>query len=181
MQLYLTREQASTLIQDAQHQTPNEACGVIVGRNTSATEIIPLPNIAQDPIHHYRIDDRALVSVLARLEQDRLSLLGFYHSHPEGEPIPSSEDIRHAHYPDAAYVIVGLRDAQPAIAAWQIQHGTVQRVDLHIGLIGLTAVSSEPEQMSQAQSVAILLSAALAFVFLIVVALSLLPAPPPLP
>lgn len=178
MQLYLTREQAKALIADAQKRMPQEACGVVAGRNLQATEVIPLPNRADDPAHRYHIDDQALAVTLSRLSSERSSLLGFYHSHPAGEPIPSTEDIRHAHYPDAAYIIIGLRGGNPTIAAWQIRRGIVERVDLHIGGSPADAAS---ETMPQAQYIAVITSGILAFIFLIVVALYLLPAPPLLP
>ena len=41
-------------------------------------------------------------------------LVGIYHSHPRSPAYPSPTDRREAHWPAAAYVLVSLRDADPA-------------------------------------------------------------------
>ena len=176
MTLWLSAEQAQAIIAHARKDAPREACGLIAGRNGErAREIIPLANSADDPVHQYHMDDVALVKAFVSVEARGLEVVGFYHSHPEGEPIPSRTDIQQATYPDTPYLIVGLRGGAK-LAAWRMRAGQVDEVPLHIGN------EHPPEQTnaasSGAQKTAILISAVIAFILLIVVSLSLLPPAP---
>ncbi len=84
-------------------------------------------------MHAYYMDERALVAALISLEARGLELIGFYHSHPHSDPIPSPTDVRQATYPDTPYLIVGLKDGAARLAAWQMRYGQVSEVPLHVG------------------------------------------------
>jgi len=178
--MWLTPEQAQTLIAHARAEAPREACGIIAGQKDRAVEIIPIPNTAANPLHSYYMDERQLVETLSRLQARRLDLLAFYHSHPFGDPIPSRTDIEQASYPDTPYLIVGLKGTQARLAAWSMRFGQVREVPLHIGIRPPVAESSA-RILSSAQKIAILLSALIAFILLIVLSLSLLPPAPLIP
>jgi proteasome lid subunit RPN8/RPN11 len=174
--LWLTQAQADRLIGYARQESPNEVCGILAGIEHRVMDIVPITNAASDPQRTYYMDERELARALMTLEARSLSLLAFYHSHPNGDPIPSPVDVQHAYYPDTPYLIVGLR-SHPQIAAWLLRYGQTTPVPVHIGL-------NPPEasaRMTKAQKVAILISALIAFALLIVLSLSLLPPAPPVP
>lgn len=174
MYLWLSREHALAIQQQALAESPNEICGIIVGRGQRATKVIPLPNIAENPSQHYRLDDLAFTNTFFQIQREGLSLLAFYHSHPKGDSIPSPTDIKHAAYPDIPYIIIGLRH-EPRFAAWLIRRDEVKSVELYIGTeIPLQA----PKQLSQAQRIAIIVAVVIAFAFMIILSLSLLPPAP---
>ncbi len=178
MYLQLSPEQLQQLTDHALAQQPQEACGVIAGVGTQVREVIPLKNIAAYPEQAYRIEDRGLAAALFTMEKSGLSLLGFYHSHPQGEPIPSPVDIQQAAYPDVVYLIVGLRPA-PKLAAWNIRHGRVVPVELIVGQGQAAPTADQP--LTQSQRTAVLVGAVLAFIFVILLSVSLLPPAPELP
>ena len=178
MLIWLTPSQAQTIVRHAVAEAPREACGFIAGIGSRAQRIVPLANVAADPYHYYEIDPATLVETLVEIEDAGLSLIGIYHSHPEGAPLLSQTDVRQAFYPDAAYLIVGLKP-RPQLSAWSVQTDRVDRVDVYIG-------SDPPENidessLSRAQKIAIVLSALLAAVVMLALSLALLPPPPPLP
>jgi proteasome lid subunit RPN8/RPN11 len=75
----------------------------------------------------YRVDDRdhiALRKALRRLTPP-LSIVGVYHSHPDGLAAPSPSDVAQAFYPDWIQVIVGLRTTRPVLRAFRIRRGHV--------------------------------------------------------
>jgi hypothetical protein len=120
------------------------------------------------------MDDVALLKAFTGAEARGMDVIGFYHSHPAGEPIPSRTDIAQATYPDTPYLIVGLKGVAK-LAAWTMRAGQVDEVPLHVG--------NEPPLQTGvantgAQKTAILISVAIAFILVIVVSLSLLPPPP---
>lgn len=175
--LWLSTEHAAIMVQHARTAAPHEACGIIGGTGERAERIIPVPNAAADPLHHYRLNDADFVRAIYDLEAAGLELIGFYHSHPTGDALPSATDVRLATYPDSAYLIIGLRDRQPQLAAWQMIYGAVERLPLYIQ----AEPPAEHEPLTRAQKIAILISALFAFIIMVSASLYLLPPAPALP
>lgn len=176
--LWLSEEQAKQIVTHTRAAAPQEACGLIFGRGIRAEVIVPVANVAADPQRHYMMNPAEMAEYLPAHDRAGLTLIGLYHSHPAGEPIPSQTDIREATFPHTAYLIAGLRRNQPKLAAWTITNGRVQRISLHIGH---TAPPSTEPPLSRAQQAAILVSAVLAFVAMLALSLYLLPPAPALP
>lgn len=177
--LWLPSTLAQEMVLHARADAPHEACGVLAGRGERVERVIPVANCAVEPKQHYRMDERQLTKMLFALEDDGLELLGFYHSHPAGDPIPSPTDIREAHYPRTPYVIVGLCHTEPRLAAWEINHGDVLPIELVVG--GAAPLTTENRTFSPAQRMAIIVSMILAFLTVIIISLSLLPPAPTIP
>ncbi|MEP7290394.1 MAG: M67 family metallopeptidase [Chloroflexota bacterium] len=175
--MWLSESQAQQIIAHARADAPCEACGIIAGRNQCAAEIIPIVNTASDPLHSYIMDERALVAALSSFERCGLELLGFYHSHPNNDPIPSRADIQQASYPDTPYLIVGLKGGTARLAAWAMHAGQVSEVMLQMGC----DAPAQPSSLSNAEKAAVLLGALIALALLIVVSLTLLPPAPLIP
>ncbi len=178
--LWMTSELVNQIVADAHDMRPNEACGLIVGKGEQATQIIPVPNVHSEPAHYFRMDPSALARHLPALDRQGLRLLGFYHSHPNGDPIPSATDIREAAYHDTAYVIASLKDGVPRLAAWLINDGRVQPLTLHIGE---SQPPSTPDflPMSRAQRYALMIAIVVVFVSFVAAAIYLLPPAPIIP
>ena len=178
MQLWLRPELARTIVDHAKRSIPNECCGVIIGAGIEAHEVVPVPNIATDPQHYYRMDDRVLTDLFFRVQRENKAIIGFYHSHPTSEAVPSKADVTLASYPDMAYVIASLRGAEVKLAAWSIKPGQVKSVELII-----SESKPEPEEaaLSLVQKRAIIASVIIAFIFMLVLSLSLLPPAPVIP
>lgn len=179
MILWLTDQQAQTIIRHLQEERPQEGCGLLIGsEDGQVIEIIPAKNVAQNPQRHYEIEHHALVDTMTSAQKHGLELLGFYHSHPNGDPIPSSTDVAQANYPDAAYLIVGFAGGAPKLAAWRIRRHEVERLELHVGD---SMPVTQDAGLSGNHKFAIIVSAIFAFVFMIVLSLSLLPPAPEIP
>lgn len=175
--LYLTETLARALVRHALDAAPLEACGILAGVGDQVREVLPVQNIADAPRHFYHLEERQFVSAVFEAEKRGLSLLGFYHSHPDGEPIPSPTDVAQAAYPDMPYLIIGLKNRTPRLAAWTIRYGQVSPVDIVIGLPGTPAQNTELP-FTRTHRAAILLSGLLAFIIMIILSLSLLPPAP---
>jgi len=175
MRLWLTPTQAEMIVRHAQDARPEEACGLIAGIGEQARQIIPVANAASNPRHFFRLNERAFTRAMFEIERAGLSLIGIYHSHPEGETIPSQTDIQQSNYPDTAYVIVGQRHGEPRLAAWEIRPGTISPIEVYVGT---QPPSAQEPALSQAQKTAIILAALIAFAFMLILSLSLLPPAP---
>lgn len=178
MILWLTPEQAEQIGRQALDDAPHETCGILGGVGQRVMQVVPLKNTADDPAHHYRLDDAAFVKAVFEFEHVGLALVGIYHSHPTGDPIPSQTDIRQANYPNTAYLIVGLRTHQPALSAWQLNYGQVTNVPLYIQ--NDPPDTSVHMPLTRTQISAILITAILTFTFMIILSFALLPPAPQL-
>ncbi len=176
--LWLTDAQARALIEQARADAPNETCGVLGGSGDYVHSVVPVANVAATPRVHYRLDEREQVRAFAQIGMTGQTVIGFYHSHPDGDPIPSPTDVQLATYPNTAYLIIGLKQPEPRLAAWTINYGAVARLPLHIG--EPSALPPKP-LLSAAQKTAIMVAMVLAFALTLWISLSLLPPAPAIP
>ena len=104
----------------ARRDTPNEACGLIAGRGSVASRVIPCRNVASDPEHLYVVDPADLRMVID-IEDAGEDLVGIYHSHTRSGAYPSPTDRREARWPDSFYVLVSTRAEPPEVRAFRIK------------------------------------------------------------
>jgi proteasome lid subunit RPN8/RPN11 len=180
MILWLTLEQARDILEHTRAEAPNEACGLLIGKAGGVIEVVRTRNEDLNPRTGFVVSPSDLFAVLNRVEQQSLELVGVYHSHPNGHPIPSERDIREAHYPEAAQLIVGMVKPEPEFAAWRIDAGRVSRVDLFIQAVRPPSPEVEPEKLTFSQRVAVIITGIIAVAIVLITAISLLP-PPELP
>ena len=74
-------------------ETPEEACGAIVGGSGFDLELIPMNNDHENPCFYYRFDPQAWVLICHILDDQGKRPLVIYHSHPHGDSYPSISDI----------------------------------------------------------------------------------------
>ncbi len=181
MRVWLTLDLARQMTDHAQAESPRECCGLLAGRGGDVREAIPVENISPTPENAFVMSPIGLARALTGLERHELELVGFYHSHPTTPPIPSGRDVAESYYPDAAQVIISLKDGSPALAAWRIKPGEVQRLDLFVQSARPSDTDSEPLTLSGFQRMMVVIGGLTAAVVVIITALSLLPPSPVLP
>ncbi len=101
---------------------PHECCGALLGAGDVVAAVHALPNVTTEgPRRRFRIDDRDYLLAERQASAAGLTLLGFYHSHPDHPAVPSQYDLDHA-WPTFVYPIVAVRDGQPeALRAWALR------------------------------------------------------------
>lgn len=179
MYLWLTHEQAKTIIDHAKKTYPQEACGLIGGKSGQALTVVPIENIASQPQVQYQLDHAQQVHAMLGFQKHGYEITAIYHSHPKTPPIPSKTDIEQASYPDSVYLIVSLKPPEPTIAAWHIFGGRVEHVPLHIGANPPNIDKNNTLNISQKS--ALIISAILGFLFVLTYSIYLLPPAPPIP
>ena len=176
--LHLSQQQAQLIARHAQQEAPSEACGLLAGHNATIERVIPVGNVADDPHHHYVMDQTQLARYLPQLVADGLDLIGFYHSHPGGTPVFSETDRREAYWENHVYLIVGLKHRRPRLAAWTVRAGEVYSVNLQIDA-GIPDLSDDT--LSSRQKAAIITGGLIILVMMIALSFHLLPPAPPVP
>ena len=122
--MVIPAEVRSALIAHAEDEKPNEACGLILLRDSVAQDYVRGENAAASP---YRFDLKVDPEVWF-LEDDGYELAVF-HSHLSSPPRPSRTDIENIGlWRGRPYVILSLRSGE--IAAWRIAEHGVESLDL---------------------------------------------------
>jgi proteasome lid subunit RPN8/RPN11 len=125
-EIRLARGVANQITDHARANPAEECCGLLAGRSGIISSAFPAKNAAGQPETKYEIALEELFGLMREIRGGGLELLGIYHSHPNGENIPSASDIERAYYPDAAYIIISpLSDTPKAIRAFSIREGNV--------------------------------------------------------
>lgn len=91
----------ATLRAEAERAAPEECCGLLLGRAGPAgigriEQVMVAANVAPDPRLRFEIDPVALLAGHKAARGGGPQVLGYYHSHPEGHPVPSATDCEHS-------------------------------------------------------------------------------------
>jgi [CysO sulfur-carrier protein]-S-L-cysteine hydrolase len=117
-------EVRSALVEHAEAEAPNEACGLIVLRDGVAERYVAAGNEAATP---YRFELKADPEVW--FLEDEGYELAVFHSHPSSPPRPSRTDVENIGlWEGRPYVILSLRSGE--LAAWKIEDGRIDAVPL---------------------------------------------------
>jgi proteasome lid subunit RPN8/RPN11 len=127
----ISRELLDDVIAHAHADAPNECVGMIASRDGEAVSVHRARNAAASPLR-YEIDGMEQYRIQTAIEDAGLELGAIYHSHTRSDPLPSQTDINLAFYPEALYVIVGLRADEPDVRAWRIVDGQVSEAQLEV-------------------------------------------------
>jgi desampylase len=93
MEIALTSWVLAAIIAAARAAHPHEACGILLGENGRITGAVPAANIHPDPATRFEIDPAALIAAYREArEPGAPQVMGYFHSHPEGVPVPSATD-----------------------------------------------------------------------------------------
>jgi proteasome lid subunit RPN8/RPN11 len=92
---------------------PHECCGVLVGQfihgDRVVEQVVRCGNALTESRHNrYQIDPRELIAIQRQAAQQKLDIVGFYHSHPDHPAQWSKTDLAEAHWLTCSYVITSV-------------------------------------------------------------------------
>ncbi|HTT84267.1 MAG TPA: M67 family metallopeptidase [Rhizomicrobium sp.] len=106
------------LAQAAKGAFPRECCGLVEGvRDGAAARAVklhPMPNLARGH-DRFEIDPAAQITLLRALRGTGRTIIGCYHSHPNGRPEPSPRDIEGADEINFLWLIAAVESAGAAV------------------------------------------------------------------
>lgn len=105
--LWVARSVWDVLLRETEQARPNEACGILLGREGRIEQALPTANVAQDPACRFEIDPAALITAHRAAREGGMPVIGYYHSHPDGCARPSDIDRAAAPHDNAIWAIVG--------------------------------------------------------------------------
>lgn len=111
--LSITPEQRAQMTAHGEETYPHECCGFLIGRRDGdrkrVEEVRRAGNARDDsPQNRYLISPEEMLYAERDARGAGLSILGFYHSHPDVPARPSAYDLAHA-WPVYSFVIMSVR------------------------------------------------------------------------
>jgi proteasome lid subunit RPN8/RPN11 len=120
------------IIAHARAGLPNEACGILAGRDGRAERFFPAQPDEPSP-YYYRISSRDQLRIVNEIDEAGLELVGIYHSHVSSPAFPSRTDAEQAFWPDAVYVIVSLAGGGADVKGYRIVDMGISEEPLELG------------------------------------------------
>lgn len=108
MKLSLAFGLVDALHAEAARAAPREACGLLLGRDGRIDSIQPARNMHPTPETHFEIDPQVLIDAHRDARSGGPDIIGYYHSHPVGSPMPSATDRASAAGDGRIWAIIGL-------------------------------------------------------------------------
>ena len=104
---------------------PYECCGLLLGRFGAEGKVVretyPISNAREESAKRNRflIEPEELMRGERYAREHDLEVVGFYHSHPDSQAVPSQYDLEHA-WPMYSYIIVSTRAAEATdLFSWE--------------------------------------------------------------
>jgi proteasome lid subunit RPN8/RPN11 len=126
--IYLSDEHIKQIETHGERAFPHECGGMIIGRfetdKKTVVELLPMENAMDAAEQHNRV--LILPKDVLRAEryarEKKLDVIGYYHSHPDCEAVPSQFDLDHA-LPVWTYIIVSVESGKAAqVRAWEMEN-----------------------------------------------------------
>ena len=123
------------IIDHARHSAPAECCGILLSPDNDTQTIIRAMR-AENPeaactSPKYVLDHKTHLKAIDMELSSGVRIVGYYHSHPTGEPRPSPSD-REAAVPEPVYLIVSAASEPARHAAWRMDKCEFVRVPLEV-------------------------------------------------
>lgn len=115
MRCTIASEALSFIRARAHAAASREACGLLLGRDCAILTASETANGAPDPLRRFEIDPAAIFAAQRSARAGGPALIGYWHSHPSGNPRPSATDAAMADPDGRLWLIVG----GAAIGLWR--------------------------------------------------------------
>ena len=104
--MIITRDCLDLLLAESARAHPSECCGLLLGEADTITHTKPTANVHPNPETHFEIDPAALIAAHKAVREGGPQVIGYYHSHPNGDPTPSATDRAQAAHDGRVWAII---------------------------------------------------------------------------
>ncbi len=82
----------SAMLTASRGASPLEACGILLGNGAHIHRFVETTNVHPSPEAHFEIDPQALIDAHRTARKGGAQVVGYFHSHPRGNAVPSATD-----------------------------------------------------------------------------------------
>jgi proteasome lid subunit RPN8/RPN11 len=126
--IVLDQTQVGAMNAHGERDYPFECCGLLIGRflqdgSKEVVETFPISNAREEEAKRNRflIRPEELLAGESEAMRKGLDVVGFYHSHPDDDAVPSGYDLDHA-WPIYSYIIVSVREGSARdLRSWEME------------------------------------------------------------
>lgn len=135
MSLAILPPELAKINEHARRAYPHECCGILIGKEVNGwkltVEARAVENAqetgksitwdrSESPRRRFEISPEDFLACSRYASEQKLEILGFYHSHPDAPARPSQYDLERA-WPYFSYVIVSVPQGTPGeITSWEL-------------------------------------------------------------
>ena len=126
MRVNISGELRQRIFDQMEATYPNEGGGFLLGENKDDSvivrDIIQVQNVfaVEEQHHRYAMTPQDWMRLEDQADERGLSLIGYYHSHPDSPAVPSEYDREHA-LPNFVYIITSVAMGRAAdMRAWRL-------------------------------------------------------------
>lgn len=119
MAIAISRALHERLLALAAADPDREVCGLLFGAPDRIEAIQPCANVSPNPEDSFEIDPAALIAAHKAERGGGATIIGCYHSHPDGSAEPSARDVEGMDAGLAVWAIVG----GGRVAGWTLDGG----------------------------------------------------------
>ncbi|GAA0429596.1 peptidase [Acrocarpospora corrugata] len=127
--LTISRELVDQIVAHARADHPDEACGVVAGRDGVPERFVRMENAERSPTF-YRFDSMEHFRVWRDMDDRDEEPVVIYHSHTATEAYPSRTDVSYASEPFAHYVLYSTEFDQ--FRSFRIVDGVIEEEEVKI-------------------------------------------------
>ncbi|MDL1900626.1 M67 family metallopeptidase [Anaerolineae bacterium CFX9] len=138
MKVELNSTLQARIISHLEAAFPNEGGGFLLGETQGDTiaihDVIEVENTfaAEEQYHRYAMTPLDWARLEDQADERGLTLVGYYHSHPQSPAVPSVYDRDHA-LPNFTYIITAVYDRKAAeMRVWQLRADRSQFDEGHL-------------------------------------------------
>lgn len=134
--IYLKSSENDLILKQAKKEYDKECCGFLAGvkkgEDIYIKKVYSLINV-DNSSEHFSMNPKEQFEKIKLIREEKLELLGNYHSHPYSPARPSKEDKKFAFDPGMIYSILSLQDVEkPVFNMFKISKGDVKKLDYEI-------------------------------------------------
>lgn len=100
------------MLAHAAHERPAEACGLLAVDSRSTVRFVYCLSNTDGSAHAFTIAPEEYYGANRHAERHGWEIAGTFHSHPDGQPVPSSKDLAGAPSSEWLYIVVAKDQAR---------------------------------------------------------------------
>jgi proteasome lid subunit RPN8/RPN11 len=127
VQIIISQMLQQRIIQQMEQGYPNESGGFLLGtisaEQIAVLDVIQIANVfaTEEQYHRYAMTPQDWIRLEDEADEKGLTLVGYYHSHPDSPAVPSIYDRDHA-LPNFTYIITAVMSGNAAgMRVWRLR------------------------------------------------------------